>query len=237
MAVLTAAGSGTRLGAAVPKALVPLGGTPLVVHAASRLLAAGATTVVVTAPAGHVADVRAALDAVDALRAPRVVVVPGGPTRQASVAAGLAALPPAAGPVVLVHDAARALAPVPLLVRVARTVAGGHDAVVPALPVTDTLVRVVPTSDDEPLRSAGNADRRTLRAVQTPQGFRRDVLERAHAAGADAAGDEATSASDDAGLVAALGLDVVLVDGDPTALKITTAHDLAVATLLLAEGA
>jgi len=216
----------------VPKALVPLGGTPLVVHAATRLVDAGATAVVVTAPADHLAQVRAALDAADGLVAPRVVVVPGGPTRQASVAAGLAALPPAAGPVVLVHDAARALAPESLLVRVARTVAEGHDAVVPALPVTDTVVRVVPTSAG-PARSAGTVDRRTLRAVQTPQGFRRDVLERAHAAGAAGAGDEATAATDDAGLVAALGLDVVLVDGDARALKITTAHDLAVATLLL----
>ena len=214
-----------------------LGGLPLVVHAASRLVEAGATTVVVTAPVAHVDALRAALADAAGLCPPLVAVVPGGPTRQASVAAGLTALPSDAGPVVLVHDAARALAPVSLLVRVAQTVAAGHDAVVPALPVTDTVVRVVPTSDAGPARSAGTLDRRALRAVQTPQGFRRDVLERAHAAGAAVAGDEATAASDDASLVAALGLDVVLVDGDPRALKITTSHDLAVAALLLEERA
>jgi 2-C-methyl-D-erythritol 4-phosphate cytidylyltransferase len=216
---------------------VPLGGTPLVVHAATRLVEAGATVVVVTAPPAHLEALGRALAAADALLPPRVTVVPGGPTRQASVAAGLATLPAAAPPVVLVHDAARALAPVSLLVRVARAVGAGHDAVVPALPVTDTVVRVLPTSDGDPVRSAGTVDRRDLRAVQTPQGFRRDVLERAHAAGASLAGDEATAASDDASLVAALGLDVVLVEGDARALKITTAHDLAVAGLLLEEGA
>ncbi|MGC5168647.1 2-C-methyl-D-erythritol 4-phosphate cytidylyltransferase [Luteimicrobium sp. DT211] len=236
-AVLTAAGSGTRLGADVPKALVPLDGAPLVVHAASRLVDAGATVVVITAPAGHVDHVRAALDGTRGLGAPRVVVVPGGPTRQASVAAGLAGLPSAAGPIVLVHDAARALAPTALLVRVAQTVREGHDAVVPVLPVTDTVVRFVPSADGGPARSGGTVDRRGLRAVQTPQGFRRHVLERAHAAGAGVAADEATAASDDASLVAALGVDVALVDGDARALKITTAHDLAVATLLLTEGA
>ncbi|WP_407650307.1 2-C-methyl-D-erythritol 4-phosphate cytidylyltransferase [Cellulomonas edaphi] len=225
-AILTAAGSGSRLGHALPKALVPVLAVPVVVHAARRLLAARPAglplaALVVTAPAEHVA-------AFAELLGPDVVVVPGGSTRQESVAAALAALPPDGIDVVLVHDAARAFAPAELAERVVAAVEAGHDAVVPGLPVADTIKRVGPGGDDgRPVNAT--VDRAELRAVQTPQGFTRELLERAHAAGADA------PATDDAGLVERLGLPVWVVPGDERAAKITTPRDLAIAQLLATE--
>ncbi|MGW8567797.1 2-C-methyl-D-erythritol 4-phosphate cytidylyltransferase [Isoptericola sp. NPDC055881] len=238
LAILTAAGSGTRLGRDLPKALVTLGGFPLVVHAARRLASSGVVdSLVVTCPAGLDAAVRDVV-AQDPHVALPVRVVEGGATRQASVAAGLAL----AGPdddVVLVHDAARPLAPPQLVRRVVEAVRAGHRAVVPGLPVTDTVKRVAagPPADGGLAveRVLETPDRALLRAVQTPQGFDRALLVRAHAAGAARAGAEGLAATDDAGLVEALGEPVHVVAGDAAALKITTERDLLVATLLLEE--
>jgi len=257
VAVLTAAGSGTRLGHALPKALVPLRGEPLVLHAARRLLAAGGVrALVVTAPANHLDAFVAALAPVGAgtggVGVPAdgstpVRVVAGGATRQASVAAGLAALRDLADPtdgaaatgrvvvaddtVVLVHDAARPFGPPELVARVVAAVADGHDAVVPGLPVTDTVKRVGPAqAGAAPV--VGTVERAELRAVQTPQGFRLGLLRRAHDEAARHADDESLAATDDAGLVERLGRTVWVVPGDERAAKITTARDLRVAELL-----
>ncbi|AEE44737.1 2-C-methyl-D-erythritol 4-phosphate cytidylyltransferase [Cellulomonas fimi] len=241
-AVLTAAGSGARLGHRLPKALVPLGGEPLLLHAARRLLEARTTTdddrvttLVVTAPADHVDAVRALLGHLGG----DVVVVRGGATRQASVAAALEVLAAREGvDVVLVHDAARPLVPPALVARVVEAVRAGHVAVVPGLPVTDTVKQVGAAGlGDGPvvqpvLRTVPRAD---LRAVQTPQGFDLATLLRAHAHGAGVAHDEALAASDDAGLVELLGEPVGVVEGHEDAAKITTARDLAVAELLLRD--
>ena len=223
------------MGHSLPKALVPLGGQSLVVHAARNLLAARAAgdqhvrTLVVTAPAEHVQAVSAALVGLD------VLVVPGGATRQASVAAGLSALSSLPGSddisVVLVHDAARPLAPPSLIARVVDAVLSGHPAVVPGLPVTDTVKQVQVGGPVEPVLAT--VPRADLRAVQTPQGFAWELLRRAHVAFAADAADESTAASDDAGLVERLGERVWVVAGDERAAKITTPRDLAVATLLL----
>jgi 2-C-methyl-D-erythritol 4-phosphate cytidylyltransferase len=234
--VLTAAGSGSRLGADVPKALVPLRGTPLVVHAARRLRAAGVTRIVVSAPGGRSDDVRSALMADGALADISLTVVDGGPSRQASVAAALRALP-ADVDVVLVHDAARALAPAELIARVEHVVRAGRDAVVPGVPVTDTVKEIAPAASDGAAEVLRTPDRTRLRAVQTPQGFRRAVLDAAHAAGAALAASEAAAATDDAALVEALGLPVWVVPGHHAAMKITTAQDLLLADLLLREAA
>lgn len=268
LAVLTAAGSGTRLGANVPKALVKLGGVSLVVRAARGLAASGVVdTIVVTThpedakrfaalfPGGRVTV--GAADEQDAANAGavtgvgeatweadrvhfgrhsvRVLLVPGGGTRQDSVARGLAAgldADPDAD-VVLIHDAARCLTPPEMVASVAEAVRQGHDAVIPALPVTDTIKQVGEPNEygAEPVEQTVN--RRVLRAVQTPQGFARDLIERAHREGASRAMDEATAASDDAALVEALGERVWVVAGDERAMKITTPRDLAVAKLLL----
>lgn len=229
-AVLVAAGSGSRLGHQLPKAFVPLRGVPLVVHAARSLLACDAVSaLVVVVPADRAADAR---DALAGLPCP-VAVVAGGAARQASVAAGLAALPDDAD-VVLVHDAARPFVPVDLVDRVVAAVRAGHPAVVPALPVTDTVKRVGPgDGTGEPVLET--VPRGALRAVQTPQGFARSVLVAAHAAAAARAHDEGTAASDDAGLVEELGAPVWVVAGDERAAKITTAADLALAARRLED--
>lgn len=237
-AVLTAAGSGTRLGLDVPKAVVPVAGTPLVVHAARALLAAHAADgsrvaqLVVTAPAAHLDEVAALVgDVVDAAAGDvRLDVVGGGRTRQESVAAGLAELVDDVD-VVLVHDAARPFAPPELVARVVDAVRAGHAAVVPGLPVVDTVKRVA-AGDGTGRPVVATVPRTDLVAVQTPQGFDREVLERAHAVASGRGASEETAASDDAGLVEAAGVPVWVVPGDERAAKVTTARDLHVAQAL-----
>jgi 2-C-methyl-D-erythritol 4-phosphate cytidylyltransferase len=174
--------------------------------------------VVIVAPGSHLQQARdiTGLDL-------RVDVVAGGADRCASVAAGLAALRHD-DRIVLVHDAARCLAPADLFTRVIQAVRAGHPAVVPGLAVTDTVKMV-----DNEGRVLATPDRTSLRGIQTPQGFLREVLEHAHASGA--------SASDDAGLVELAGGDVHVVTGDPWALKVTSPVDLAVAEVVLQDGA
>lgn len=221
-AVLVAAGSGSRLGHPQPKAFVPVGGVPLLVHAARGLLAcADVTVLVVVVPPGHLDEAGEALAGLPA------AVVAGGATRQASVAAGLAALPDEAD-IVLVHDAARPFAPADLVERVVAAVRAGHPAVIPALPVADTIKRIgVGDGTGEPVLET--VPRGPLRAVQTPQGFARDALVAAHAAAAARASDESSAASDDAGLVEAAGIGVWVVPGDERAAKVTSAADLELA--------
>ena len=229
-AVLTAAGSGSRLGHELPKALVDLGGATVVVRAARGLLASGVVDLlVVTVPAEHQGAFAAALTAGELEPDVPVTLVVGGASRQASVAAGLRELP-ADVDVVLVHDAARCLTPPAMVARVVAAVRAGHRAVVPTVAVTDTLVEVAPDG-------VRTVDRTTLRAVQTPQGFDRALLDRAHRAAADRAHDERQAATDDASLCAALGEPVATVDGADEAFKITTARDLAVARTLVQEDA
>ena len=273
VAVLTAAGSGARLGAAEPKALVEVAGETLVRRAARGLLSSGVVDhVVVTSPAEHLDRFRDEVVGIGALGVCGAIeVVPGSPdSRQASVALGLSAAI-AARPdalVVLVHDAARALTPPEVVRRVVAAVRAGHDAVVPALPVTDTVKEVTGPDRSRSHRSesghhetglyhstsssdrsgaqrgrgagvqiesvVGTPDRSRLRAVQTPQGFAAAALVAAHRLGADRAADEARSASDDAGLIEAAGGGVVVVEGDPLAMKVTTPVDLALAEVLAA---
>jgi 2-C-methyl-D-erythritol 4-phosphate cytidylyltransferase len=218
--ILVAAGSGVRLDAGMPKAFAPLCGESLLTHALRGVFGCGEVgRVIIVAPESHVDQCRHV-----AGQDPRVDVVAGGMDRVASVQAGLAALRPDDG-IVLVHDVARCLAPSDLFERVIRGVRAGHPAVVPGLPVTDT-VKVVDAHGcvlDTP-------DRKSLRGIQTPQGFLREVLERAHA---DVRG---ASATDDAGLVERTGERVRVVAGDHRALKITSPFDLTVATALLQDG-
>ena len=219
-AVVPAAGRGERLGPGTPKALRLLGGVPLLVHSVRALAAARSVAlVVVAAPAGDVTAVRTLLAAHEA--GAEVRVVAGGATRQQSVRLALAALP-AHVDVVLVHDAARPLVPIDLVDAVAAAVRAGAGAVVPAVPVADTIKRV-----DDGAAVVETLDRSQLRAIQTPQGFRRDVLEQAHLA----ATDEAT---DDAGLVERAGGAVRVVPGSEEAFKVTRPLDLVLAEALLA---
>ena len=164
VAIVAAAGSGSRLGAGLPKALVLLAGRPLVCWAVEGLLAGGVAEVVVVVPAAQRAAFEAVLPA-------GVTVVDGGATRTASVRAGLTAAGPAAT-AVLVHDAARPLTPPEAIARVLDALAAGALAVVPVLPVVDTTVLV----DDDGL-VVDAVPRAPLRRVQTPQGFDRATLE------------------------------------------------------------
>jgi len=215
-AIVPAAGSGERLAAGVPKAFVRVGGRELLAHAVDRLYAAGVRVVVVAAPAGE-------LDRARVLLGEHAIVVRGGADRTASVAAALDAVPDDAD-VVLVHDAARAFAPVSLIARVIARVRAGADAVVPVLPVVDTIRGI-----DVGGALTGTVDRAGLRIIQTPQGFRPDVLRRAHAAAAL----QGKSATDDAGLAESIGVSIAVVDGDRSAFKITTPEDLEAAERMI----
>jgi 2-C-methyl-D-erythritol 4-phosphate cytidylyltransferase len=218
--IVPAAGRGERLGAGVPKALLPLAGQPLLVHAVRGALSSRVVdVVVVAAPADRVDEVRGLL----AGEATELRVVRGGADRRESVARALAELPPEID-TVLVHDAARCLTPPAVFAAVAAALAGGAAAVVPAVPVADTVKRVADGV------VVGTPDRDTLRAVQTPQGFRRDVLEQAHAT-------EPGAATDDAGLVERLGYQVSVVGGHEEAFKITRSLDLVLAEAILGRRA
>ena len=216
--IVAAAGSGSRLGAGLPKALVPLGGRALVAWSVDCLRAGGVAEVVVTVPAGRTAEFAAVLDG-------DVRLVEGGATRTASVRAALAETGEHAD-AVLVHDAARPLTPPEVVERVAAAVRAGAPAVVPVLPVADTVKEV---SHGRILRTL---DRGRLVAVQTPQGFTRAVLEEAHRGATGSAAAEA-AATDDAGLVEALGRSVATVPGDELAFKVTRPVDLLLAEAVL----
>ncbi|WP_425528122.1 2-C-methyl-D-erythritol 4-phosphate cytidylyltransferase [Yinghuangia seranimata] len=222
--LVPAAGLGLRLGGGLPKALRELGDVPMLVHALRALLAAPAVgAAVVAAPRDDVDGVRALLARELGSDAP-VTVVAGGVTRQESVGRALAALD-ADCPVVLVHDAARPFVPVSVVEAVVEAVEAGAGAVVPALPVVDTVKEVADADGAEHV--VRTVDRASLRAVQTPQGFRRDVLAAAHAR---SAGGDST---DDAGMVERMGVTVAVVPGSEDAFKVTRPFDLLLAEALL----
>jgi 2-C-methyl-D-erythritol 4-phosphate cytidylyltransferase len=198
----------------VPKALVPLHGRPMLSWALDAFLDhPDIDSVVVVAPADAVAAVRADLGGV-------ATVVAGGASRQRSVDLGLAALE-ADVELVLVHDAARPLVEASVISAVVARLRQGDPAVIPVLPVTDTVKRV-----DSSGRVIATVDRAELRAVQTPQGFSRAVLTAAHRAAEQRSLAEVT---DDAGLLEALGVAVQTVAGAEICFKITTPYDLLLA--------
>jgi 2-C-methyl-D-erythritol 4-phosphate cytidylyltransferase len=212
-AILVAAGDGQRLGAGVPKAFCEVAGRTLLEHTALRFVAhPGVRDLVVVAPPLLVESAASLV--------PTAAVVAGGRTRQESVDRGLAALADDVD-AVLVHDVARPFVPAEVISRVVAALAAGADAVIPALPVVDTVKRV--DGSDAVIETL---DRTALRAVQTPQGFRRSVLVAAHA------GADGSAVTDDAALVEALGIRVVVVEGADELFKITRPWDLALAELV-----
>lgn len=219
--IVVAAGSGTRLAGGAPKAFVAIDAHTILWHALRGVFAAPRAQVVIVVPSGFEAAALTDAREIAGDRTDLVSVVPGGATRQSSVAAGLSALG-ADVDTVLVHDAARALTPPEVFERVVAALDAGADAVIPAVPVVDTIKRVDATG-----AIVAAVDRSELAAAQTPQGFRLGVLEEALAS-ADA------DHTDDAALVAAAGHDVITVDGDAVAFKITTGPDLDRARALLA---
>jgi 2-C-methyl-D-erythritol 4-phosphate cytidylyltransferase len=209
---VVAGGAGRRFGG--PKQFLELAGRPVTAWsvAAARPVADG---VVVVVPDGGGGTDPGHGD----LGADRVVV--GGPTRAASVRAGLAAVPEDAA-IIVVHDAVRPLAPTWLFAAVIEAVrADGVDGAVPAVPVIDTLKRV--TGDQ--VRST--VDRDAVVAVQTPQAFAAGSLRSAHRGSAEA--------TDDAGLLEGTGATVLTVEGDPRNIKLTRPEDVPLVEALLAR--
>ncbi len=223
VAIVVAAGSGTRLGGDVPKALRQVGGVPLVSRSVAQLAAGGCTyAFVVIAP-----ELRPDFEAVLSDADVPVTLVAGGTERQDSVRRGLAALedaPDLAGArVVLIHDAARALVPAAVVARVIAAVQAGADAVIPVIPVIDTVRQI---------NQVGSSviDRATLRAVQTPQGFDRATVVEAHRLIAD----HGVDVTDDAAACEFAGSTVTLVEGSRDSLKITEPVDLVLAEAIVA---
>ncbi|GAA2190771.1 2-C-methyl-D-erythritol 4-phosphate cytidylyltransferase [Streptomyces bangladeshensis] len=228
-AVIPAAGRGVRLGPGAPKALRALSGTPMLIHAVRALAASRhVALVVVVAPPDGAAGVKSLLDAHALPDRTDFLVVPGGESRQESVRLGLEALPPQYG-IVLVHDAARPLVPVDTVDAVVEAVRDGAPAVVPALPLADTVKEVAPAAEaGEPEPVVATPERSRLRAVQTPQGFDRATLVRAHESVTE-------NVTDDASMVEQLGLPVVAVPGHEEAFKVTRPLDLVLAEAVLAR--
>lgn len=219
--VLLAGGSGQRFGSL--KQFDSLAGIR-VIDRAARTAAAACDGVIAVLPADSLATA-------DGQVPDATVVVAGGSTRSESVRAGLAAIP-AEATVILVHDAARPLATADLFAQVIAQVQSGVTAVVPAVQVVDTI-RVV-TTDSAGSETAGSEtagsdsaviDRDLLRAVQTPQGFQAALLRRAY--------DSDGEATDDAGLVQALGARITLIAGERSNLKLTERADRIIAAALL----
>jgi 2-C-methyl-D-erythritol 4-phosphate cytidylyltransferase len=251
--LVPAAGAGLRLGPGAPKALRLLAGEPLLVHAVRSIAAAPSVRlIVVAAPIADVAAVRELLAPI----AP-VTVVAGGAQRQESVAAALVCVPEAVD-IVLVHDAARALTPVSLFEEVAAAVRSGLPAVIPVLPVVDTIKEVGPapspatpsiTSLPGPAGSLPAAAGPPPAASPPHAGPREVVLgtvDRAvlrsvqtpqgfrHAVLAAAHGAGLDAHTDDAGMVEKAGILITCIPGSELALKITRPLDLVIAEALLA---
>ena len=212
VAIVPAAGSGERLGAGIPKAFVELGGRSMLEHAVDGLLTSGVVdSVTVAVPEDLLADT-------ESLLAGRASVVVGGAQRPDSVRSALATV--GEPDFILVHDAARPLTPLDQIQRVVAALKAGLRAVIPVLPVADTIKAV-----DANGAVLGTPERAGLRAVQTPQGFETALLRRAY--------QQNASVTDDASLVENLGVPVHTVAGDPLAFKVTTPLDLRLALAVL----
>jgi 2-C-methyl-D-erythritol 4-phosphate cytidylyltransferase len=214
-AIIPAAGSGVRLGADVPKAFLALGGLSLLTRSALAMSAV-ADILIIAAPVDGLDEASAQLAQVDA----EIHIVAGGEHRQESVANALRMVPEDVS-IVLVHDAARPLVPVEVTQNVVAAIRGGAKAAIPVLPLVDTIKRVNNNGI-----AIETVDRNQLRRVQTPQGFDRATLDLAYQ-------NPEVVATDDAGLMDALGIPVVTVAGDERSLKITTMADVKHALSLL----
>ncbi len=220
-AILLCAGRGERLGADIPKAMVPLAGRPLFAWSLLALQASADIDAIVMV--GQVFPLQHLVSASGISTHKIVAWIDGGSQRQHSVGRGLAAVP-AEHDYVAVHDCARALVSAHVI---ARAVAAAHEhgAAIAAVPLADTLKQVDGT------RIVGTPPRAGLWCAQTPQVFRRDWLSEAH----QRAAADGTVATDDAALVEASGHAVHVAEGDAFNLKITTQGDLALAEALIAQ--
>ncbi|HEY0695740.1 MAG TPA: 2-C-methyl-D-erythritol 4-phosphate cytidylyltransferase [Kribbella sp.] len=223
-AIIPAAGLGLRLGGEAPKAFREVGGESLLVHAVRGLRAAAAADLacfVIAVPPGTEDGVLKVLESY--VGAARLHCVAGGTERTDSVRAALELVPVDGIDCILVHDAARPFVPAAVIERVVEAVRAGAPAVIPVVPVTDTIKRIDPAG-----KVLDTPDRAALVAVQTPQGFEPSLLRRAHALAA-------VGVTDDAMLAERLGVTVQTVEGSEDAFKITRPRDLILAESILAE--
>ena len=223
-AIVLGGGSGTRMQAETNKVFLPLRGVPVIVRAVAPFSALCAGAVVVAAKR-EVEEMQSLLSRFGLSRFVKAVVA-GGAQRQDSVRNGLNALPEDAE-CALIHDGARALVTEDVIRRAIESVEK-HDSGVAAVPVTDTIKRAAPDGLvlDTPDRSA-------LRAMQTPQAFRVELIRKAH----DIARRDGFWGTDDAALLEHAGMPVYLCEGSRENLKLTTPTDLMLAGLILAARA
>ena len=223
IALIAAAGQGSRLGAQLPKAYVALRGKTLLERSIQAMMTSEIVDEIIVLISPEMHDYAQRIVGVSQQIDPTIPIrlVFGGGERADSVWCGLQAITDTAA-VVLIHDAARALTPPGMIARVARTVLSGEPAVIPVLPVADTIKQV---ADDHVVTTPARSE---LRTVQTPQGFDLKVLREANQRyfAQDPPSFEAT---DDASLMEWCGHTVRCVAGDPMAFKITTPIDYALA--------
>lgn len=220
------AGSGTRLGASLPKALLDVDGSPLFVRAAEPFVRhADCVEIIIAAPAGYAELFERAAAG---LAFPGLLrVIPGGATRQESVARALNALTSPAE-AVLIHDAARPFLSLDLILRVLDALGGPYVAALPGLPVTDTVKRIA----GDPPTVLDTVDRSALVTVQTPQAILTSVARQAQSLAAQSG----YTGTDDVSLVEHFQLGRIrLVEGDPRNFKITTPDDLSRARQVIRE--
>ena len=224
--VVVAGGSGSRMGAVLPKQFLEIAGRPILVRTIERMREAlPEAEIVVVLPEAHVEFWRECYAKADCRVEHRVAL--GGATRFDSVASGIAALSDDCQ-LVAVHDGVRPLLSVDMIRRGVEC-ARESGAAVPVIAVVDSIREV----DSE---GSHVVDRSRLRAVQTPQVFRADLLKKAYAEVGARLADRA-KATDDASVVEMAGYEVTLYDGEPQNLKLTTPTDLSVAEVILANGA
>ncbi len=220
--ILAGAGEGRRMGALGPKLLLDIGGRAALSRVVDAFLNVGAVgEIVAVVPLSLLGEAERVLAAAPPPRSVRVAAIPGGATRQESVRLGLRALALPL-PYIAVHDVARVLVKPALIERVLAAARAAR-AAIPALPLRDSVKEI---ASGRVVRSIA---REALQAVQTPQIFARDILARAHAR----ALDENVAATDDATLVERIGVEVAVVPGDPSNLKLTEPGDLIVLEALL----
>jgi 2-C-methyl-D-erythritol 4-phosphate cytidylyltransferase len=212
--VIVAAGSGTRTGSTELKQFRWVAGKPMLLHSVQRFMERPDVAIVVAVlPRSYAGDPPPWIFQCDV---ERLLVSVGGRERGDSVLNGLRDMPPEVN-VVLIHDAARPLADAETIERVIAEARRGHGAVA-ALPVVDTLKEV-----DADGRIVRTVERASLWRAQTPQGFPRDMIERAYVEGMRAG----VSATDDAALCERLGLPVMVVRGSELGMKVTEEADFA----------
>jgi 2-C-methyl-D-erythritol 4-phosphate cytidylyltransferase len=212
--IVVAAGASTRTGSPEPKQFRWVAGKPMLLHSVHTFMERpDVVAVVCVLPARYAGDPPPWLFQCDV---ERLLVSVGGRTRTESVSNGLEDLPDEAR-IVLVHDAARPLVGHGTIERVIAEARTGR-AVTAALPVVDTLKEVAESG-----RVTGTVPRERLWRAQTPQGFPRDVLQRAHAE----ARRRGLAATDDVALCEQLGQEVVVVRGSERAMKVTSEEDFA----------